>query len=117
MCAEDIYLGWPNRETWALNLWLGNSEVTERLTLGVAQQAVSQYHNAVRRFDLTPTSESRDRRIGLNIVEWVEQTLPHLIPETDYRSMRDEVGSLWRVDHLYLGGAWAEALGIGEVAA
>jgi hypothetical protein len=71
--VEENFRGWPNRETWALHLWLTNEE---RL-----------YHQAL----IVAAADE--------LKEWVVDELwPGLFDTVDGRVMMEDVGSLWRVD-------------------
>ena len=38
------YNGWPNYETWAVALWLGNEEVSYRFWMAVARGVKLMHH-------------------------------------------------------------------------
>lgn len=48
---SEGYQGWTNHETWVVNLWIGNDEVTYRvmqnLDLDTAEKAKKFYDNIV----------------------------------------------------------------------
>lgn len=76
--AGESYEGWPNRETWALNLWLTNDE---------------DLYNQARGYAADPDEGERALR------DWVEDELwPHLHRTSDGLFMMGDVGSLWRVE-------------------
>ena len=72
MNNDDTYNGYENRETWAVALWLNNDEGLYRETLG---------------------------RTGRYIRQFVEDLLGGEFGENEHiKSMREDVGSLWRVN-------------------
>ena len=92
--ANDTYNGWANRETWALNLWLSNDQGIYLATMEIAEAAREEHDSA--------------RYVGERIMLWVTDELPELMDANDYASMRNDIGSLWRVDGREIGEAWME---------
>ncbi len=85
----DEYNGWANRETWATVLWLNNDE--------------GLYSMAREVVGCDCDGGENPRRIhGEDALQsWVENDLfdpDTLASNRELRNMRDEVGSLWRVD-------------------
>lgn len=75
---NEEYNGWPNRETWALHLWLTNEEVL----YDAAWHAAKFGADALREWVGTELASMR----------WLEP-VPNSLTQ-----MFDEIGSLWRVD-------------------
>ena len=106
---SDEYNGWTNRETWALNLWLGNDQGLYLATQEVADNAYEDCGNwyAKRGWDFE--RDDAQFRVGEEIVKWVGEFLwetMETMDVTEYQEMRYDVGSLWRVDEQELGEAW-----------
>jgi hypothetical protein len=84
MCEE--YNGWTNRETWATALHINNDEGLYRT---VQDWAVSN----------TEEQESENEAVTV-LAESIEDFVTELL-ETDWdgvKSMRYDIGSLWRVN-------------------
>lgn len=92
---SDEYQGYKNRETWALLLWIGNDQ-------GLYYQAV-EWGKAY-----TALGES-DRGLGETYLEQLEGDWTEYEEEgnttAEFRSMRREIGSWWRIDATEVG-AW-----------
>lgn len=79
MSTDDTYNGWINRESWAAALWLNNDEGLYRWT----RESIA---DAVRH------GERLDEATRL----FVDDMFDGLPAAT--ASMRNDIGSLWRVD-------------------
>jgi hypothetical protein len=85
---SDEYNGWSNRETWATVLWIDNHEGW--------QQAV---HEAVAAYKTGHVVDAH--QIGRLVSDSVDEFLAMLLEAGDiaaYTNIRDDLGSLWRVD-------------------
>jgi len=92
MC-DQTYNGWTNRETWAFHLWIRNEQTTAAEAQLVVEQAAAR---------ACPDNRDDARRIVVDALrEWWSGVIR---AARDYgysaalATMRDEVGSLWRVD-------------------
>jgi hypothetical protein len=108
--SDDTYNGWSNRETWALNLWLGNDYGLYQSTLIEAEQASEAYDDTCKTYGLEPNEGGRANRIGMTITAWVDDESFREMMGEEYANIREDVGSLWRVDKQELGEAWLEQL-------
>lgn len=104
--STDTYNGWKNRETWALNLWLTSDEGLYRWALDVAAEALVSHRLDHGGEDL-PGIEARI--VGEAIREAWRELLEEC-PSESLDQVRDDVGSLWRVDFDAIGEAFCEAL-------
>ena len=90
----EEYNGWKNRETWATSLWIENDE-------GLQEEALEMTRNAIREDKLNAT-----RILADNLKEWLETLLDFRAYRAEYgtemsdglQTMRDDIGSLYRVD-------------------
>jgi hypothetical protein len=95
---SEEYEGWSNRETWAFALWVDND-----------QGLHDQKNHIIWRCHSECSSE---RYCADAIKEWANDELFNrdsdgTIMNTDLgRTMRDEVGSLWRVNWGELASHW-----------
>ena len=82
MESDETYNGWTNRETWALNLWIGNDE-----GLYLAGQEFAE------------TLDADDARRDDKVREWFSEDIVPLLQETEIgRGALEDIGSLWRVN-------------------
>ena len=89
---SEEYNGWANRETWAFVLHCDNTIGTEFLS--------ETFIEEMQRYEMT------DYGWGEFIVDIVQE-MWHNDPSADWvRLMRDDVGSVWRIDLREIG-AWA----------
>jgi hypothetical protein len=84
MCDE--YNGWTNRETWATALHIDNDQAMQE---------------AVQELATSAHQENEDTLQALReLTEWVEEYVTEVL-EADWegvKSMRYDIGSLWRVN-------------------
>lgn len=90
--TDETYNGWTNRETWAVALWVDNDE-----GLYNARRCVG--HDAA---DLQQWIEHE-----LLNFQWWEQEMFGPMPEP-ICNMKDDIGSLWRVDWQALSEHWEQ---------
>lgn len=121
--TDDTYNGWTNRETWAVNLHLSNDQGLYELTNERVTNALADIDgNAVGLGDwfADPTegpARRRVRRITL-AADALEELVAELFDtDGDYWSsnlqgMRDDVGSVWRIDWRAVAEAWVGELPI-----
>lgn len=111
--TTDEYNGWPNRETWAVNLWLGNDQDLYQMTLEALSTAAieARMEDFEARTGLEANEVMADNYAGEAISELVEQLLNNadcLIDDPTRSMMSRDVGSLWRVDWRLIGHYWLE---------
>ena len=103
---NEEYNGWKNRETWATNLWLENDEGLYNEVLDMTKQA------------LTEDRLNATRVLADSMKEWLETLLDFRAYRETYggemgeglQTMRDDIGSLYRVDYWEVAGYWLEKL-------
>ena len=99
----DEYSGWPNRETWAFNLWLTNDQgmyeerqsITECLTPDGWTNEMSRDEYGVGKCE----------QVGTALVEYLYDLLSIAIediPGTVFNMLTD-IGSEWRIDRVTIG--------------
>jgi hypothetical protein len=115
---SDSYNGWANRETWAVALHINNDqgwqesvrEAVRNTVDGIQQDPPAWLDPA----ELTDTFYAN--RAGDAIRENVEEALRFLVEsagegDSYAHGVRDDIGSLWRVDWAELGASFLEDLG------
>ena len=103
---KEEYNGWTNRETWATNLWLENDE-------GLSNEVLDMTKQALREDRLNAT-----RVLADSMKEWLETLLDFRAYRETYggemseglQTMRDDIGSLYRVDYWEVASYWLEKL-------
>lgn len=103
MTDEDTYNGWTNRETWAVNIYFGDDieSLTELLDGHHWWQFSSEPDapdecavcGAQLGWDDLPLHSPDD-----TLQEYVEMIFDDLPCDDTLRRMRDDIGSLWRVN-------------------
>ena len=95
---DQTYNGWTNRETWAVNLWLSNDEGLYHETRDIVRQheGKAAQADAVKEYveNLMRPAYWRDE-MGCTMPEGLE-------------GMRDDIGSLWRVEWSEVAAAFTE---------
>jgi hypothetical protein len=102
--SADEYNGWTNRETWAVALWINNEQGWQEQVLEMALL----YIEGKREMDEEPQAYA----FGEDVRENVESTLDELLENgsTDaYKNIREDMGSLWRVDWTEIGAHFLQA--------
>lgn len=91
MC-DETYHGWTNRETWAFHLWVTNEQATAAEARRVVTTACAAMDGA----------ENAGRFVAAEALRVWWRDMLDAARENGYREtldgMRDDVGSLWRVD-------------------
>lgn len=113
--TDDRYNGWTNRETWAVALWINNEQGWQESVHELVRELLDQHereqydgctdcrqgdHSQDCTSDLDAVRPISRSFVGEQIRENVEETLD-MLAESDldvYRNVRDDFGSLWRVD-------------------
>lgn len=99
--SHDEYNGWPNRETWALNLWLSHDETIYNTVLEQIPDALAAY---------TGPLGSQAFVLGEAIEEWFFSVLIHeMEPSSHIINILTDIGSRWRIHSTSIGEAWLEA--------
>lgn len=97
---DDTYHGWTNRETWAWHLWITNEQATYEEARRVAGQAAAGTGDG---------AAAGKHAVAAALSEWWTDTAAR---ENGYSetlaAMRDDVGSLWRIDWLAIADALLE---------
>jgi hypothetical protein len=121
--TSETYNGWANRETWAVALWINNEQGWQESVYDLVRELVEQHERAQydgcmdcrqgdHSQDCTSDLDAIERIspdfVGEQIRENVEETLD-MLAEGDldtFRNVRDDLGSLWRVDWREIGAAF-----------
>jgi hypothetical protein len=112
MCEK--FNGWANRETWALNLWLGNEEGAHGMTRERVAGALADIDRGGYPHwcdDAESQARYRTRAAGVAVHElWDELTDPAegLMTAEGILAMVRDIGSEYRVDWDEIGAAWLE---------
>ncbi len=117
--ADDTHNGWSNRETWAVALHINNDQHWQGSVLDALRSA--ELDGIFRQGEYRPSLreaavDAEDMRLaqsqaGLIIRENVEETLEQSWGDTSngvlvtqaWIGMRNDIGSLWRVNWTELG--------------
>lgn len=94
--GDDTYNGWANRETWAFVLHVENDEGLQQFV-----------HEFVRNH---ADAWSCDGYVGEKIVDAVRELWDDCDGAEWVQLMRDDVGSVWRIDYEEVGHALREAV-------
>lgn len=96
---DETYNGWKNRETWALALHLNNDQGLQDMARATAESAF---------MDSGAVSDELygDEVAGRAVIEMIKEWAEWASGEDWYRSLRSDVGSLWRVDTGAIGSAF-----------
>jgi hypothetical protein len=95
LTADDTYNGHPNRETWAMGLYLGNDYGLYHWTLDTVRQGLEDHP------DLADPDNDGARWAGEHLRDQFEAFVGDeawFMDEDDTRSMLDDIGSRWRID-------------------
>ena len=88
MC--ETYNGWVNRETWCMSLWLESDQGTyDRLNENISALSEPETYEVA------------------NLIKDFFEEMEDLAPDF-HRQIRDDVGSLYRVDWDEIAGHWVE---------
>ena len=120
---SDEYSGRANRETWAFWLWVNNDQGWQEM---VAEYVEGQLAGGGQ----------DDYQLGSSVVEYVKdmldeslETYAEIIPDgylsdgnrarareahRELKSMRDDIGSFWRIDYAEIGAAARDLVDDGE---
>jgi hypothetical protein len=109
MTSDETYEGWSNRETWAVALWINNDQGWQESVHEALRAAIADNPNPDDEIDGVTASAA-----GEIIRDNVEETLDLLFQsavldgaaDDMYRTARDDIGSLWRVNWDELGAAF-----------
>lgn len=91
---DEKYNGWTNRETWAVNLHVENDE----FFIEMRDEMLS---NLDQNDYFTTTLEDACRKWFDTLLDELEESHPVSI-----KRMREDIGSLWRVDWLEISTTW-----------
>jgi hypothetical protein len=91
MTSTDTYNGWTNRETWALDLWIGNDQFLYKWALEAVQNA-----NSAQGGD-----ELADWQVGEIVKdwwEWITDIDSEVLPAETILPMVRDIGSEYRIN-------------------
>lgn len=105
----ERYNGWENRETWALSLGVSNWQSLDEDILGIAQRNWERNKKNIHVGMVSSTANEiksylENDVLGYdNISAWNERLIREGSKDVEYENkpwvIRQEVGSLWRVDY------------------
>ena len=106
--SEETYNGWTNRETWAVALHINNDQgwqesVHEAIREDMRTDSEDFWNNV-------PDNATAARKAGEIIKDLVEEALEDIYTDAEYRRVRDDIGSLWRVNWTELGASFLSDL-------
>ena len=95
----DTFNGWSNRETWAVALHINNDQSWQTTVLTAIAEAL----------DSNPELDAFEAgEVARYVVEDVLEALGRHATYAAFRLVRDDLGSLWRVDWHELGGSFLD---------
>jgi hypothetical protein len=111
MSETETYNGWPNRETWCLQLWLSNDEGLYNMTRERVADMLHDlvYPHWIDEDDAEQVKRYRGRKAGETVKElWEELTDPdeQLMSAENILTMVRDIGSDYRVDWDEIGESW-----------
>jgi hypothetical protein len=123
MAQTETYEGWANRETWAVALHINNEQGWQQSVYDALRQSI-----ATDMIGPGGPTEPKDiqrwweYRAGQIIQENVEDTLDGLLQSVfdhmsgadpdAYSAVRNDIGSLWRVDWTEIGASFLADLAV-----
>jgi hypothetical protein len=103
LVTKDEYNGWRNRETWAFVLHIDNDSYHHARAIGEAHRIVREAE-----LDKLPNPEVQELMVGAKM--WLGRHFVDAfyefadeVPESEPTGMREDVGSVWRIDHADIG--------------
>jgi hypothetical protein len=116
--STEAYNGWTNRETWAVALHINNDQgwqesVHEALT-GARESERMDHHRDLPAWKAGDVIRESVENTLVELLDAVESAEPnyHSASPTGarmtYEGVRDDIGSLWRVDWTELGAAFLQ---------
>lgn len=100
----EEYNGWTNRETWAVNLWLDNDRALYERVSAMAQNTFEEYEGEPDQNDGLWTLQEAIKDLLDEVFTWSNYNLV----SQELLSMRDDIGSLWRVNWREIAEAWLQ---------
>lgn len=108
MSDSEQYEGWTNRETWAVALHINNDQGWQENLFDALRDAQETW----REEQDDESSEMDSATAGTVVQDSVEEALDVLLAASpsEYAMVRDDLGSLWRVNWDELGAAFLRDL-------
>lgn len=101
---EDEYQGWPNRETWAMVLYIDNDQGLQEQTFERIRETIRNINNDENiKNKIWTRNEAIKFRTEEHLKDWMEELRLEALehpgePQKEVLKMFDDIGSFWRIE-------------------